>query len=250
VASQEPVPFWISQEVLQWNALSGGGRLCDDRDTLLNRPYQLPRHAEDKLTPSASELDLVDSITTLKRAAHDRKDALTKEYNLKRIPISSLPNDQLERLAFFEIIRPIVLRTLVEIRNYIEHEGARPPELIRCKEIAEYVWYFLRSTDPLLRVIIDTYNLHSKDDEDYWIEVRTGPLHDWSIEVRGWLPQNLFSNRERHDWLALSGVVQLAKPRHGIGGEGRNSEDVYVTGRVLGPRGALVSIYRQYFSQV
>ena len=247
--ASESVLFWISQEIFQWHPLSGGGSICNEPDTLLRRPYRMLRHAENKLKPSATELDLIDSITTLKRAAYERKDALIKQYELKRIPISGLPHDHLERLAFLEIIRPVVLKTLVDIRNYIEHEKARPPDLERCKEIAEYVWYFLRSTDSLLKVINDFYTLYSEDDE-YWIEVRTGPSHAWKIEVRGWLPKDLFSKEEQQDWVEVRGVQRLAAADQSAGSKERDHQDVYVGGQILGPTEALVTMYRQYYSQV
>ncbi|MFF0177018.1 hypothetical protein [Micromonospora profundi] len=36
-------------------------------------------------------------------------------------------------------------------RNTLEHEDAAPPDDDACLALSEFVWYFLRSTDPLLK---------------------------------------------------------------------------------------------------
>ncbi|MEK6786481.1 MAG: hypothetical protein AABY61_13460 [Nitrospirota bacterium] len=96
--------FWISLEILSWDVLPEGGSRCGEKESLVDRPYHLLRHAEDKITAASNELDLIDAITTLKRAAFHRKATLEKLYELKQIPISDLPKDPLERLAFFGLI--------------------------------------------------------------------------------------------------------------------------------------------------
>ena len=220
---------------------------------MVDRPYQLLRHAEDKLTASSTELDLIDAITTLKRVAFHRKTSLETIYKLRQIPVSDLPNDPLERLAVFHLIRPMILRTLIDIRNSIEHSDGRAPSVDRCKEIAELIWYFLRSTDPLVGVIRDLYLLRPMDSDEaegYWIEVRTGPSDNWVIEVRGWLPDNFVNLACSEGWCLIEGsLTRAGEHLHPEDGK-RPPKDAFIHGRVQGPRERLIQFYRQYFSQV
>ncbi|MEQ8487051.1 MAG: hypothetical protein RIB46_22025 [Pseudomonadales bacterium] len=67
--------------------------------------------------------------------------------NLKSVPIKDKPKGSLELLEFFGLIRPIMASNLIETRNAIEHEDEPPPGPERLREMAEFTWYFLRSTD-------------------------------------------------------------------------------------------------------
>jgi hypothetical protein len=244
--------YWISLDILSWETFPEGGVKYEDMSGLLRRPYHLLRHAEDKLRSTPSELDLVDVITTLKRAAFHRKGAIDKHYALKHIPISDLPKDPLERLAFFGIVKPIVLGALVDIRNSIEHSDGSPPGLERCKEMVEYVWYFLRSTDALIRSIPKTYILGTDDSDDpkcYCLNIHTGPSNDWRVETHGWLPDSMITMSERAGSCLVEGNLQRAKDHARAEGRHRSPEDAFINGKVLGPRGELVRLYRHYFSQ-
>lgn len=245
--------FWISLEILSWDVFPEGGSRCGEKDSLIDRPYHLLRHAEDKITPTSSELDLIDAITTLKRAAFHRKAALEKIYELRQIPLSDLPKDPLERLAFFGLIRPMVLRTLIDIRNNIEHSDGRPPGVDRCKEMAEYIWYFLRSTDPLVRLIPDMYVLGTTDSdypEAHWVEVEMGPEKNWMVQARGWLPDKLVSLSGVEGWCLIEGSMTRAGEQLRPNDRDRNSNDAFINGKVLGPRESLLQFYRHYFSQI
>ncbi len=245
--------FWISLDVLSWEVFPEGGEHCGDRANLIDRPYQLLRHAEHKLKSSPGELDLVDVITTLKRAAFHRKAALEKIYDFKHIPVSDLQKGTLQRLAFLGIIKPMILGALIDIRDSIEHADGQPPKLDRCNEMVEYIWYFLRSTDPLVKEIVHSYAFRitdSDDPDDHWLEVGTGPSRQWKIDIRGWLPGDMISMSERNASCLVAGDYHRAKDHEGPQDENRSPEDVYVNGKVIGPREALVQFYRHYFSQV
>lgn len=249
---QQTKTYWMSLDILSWETFPECGAICEDMNSLLGHPYNLLRHAEDKLRSTPSELDLVDVITTLKRAAFHRKSAIDKHYALKHIPISGLPKDPLERLAFFGIVRPIALRTLVDIRNSIEHSDGYPPGLERCKEMVEYVWYFLRSTDPLIKSTPDMYILGTDDTDDpkgYWIDVHTGPSNDWKVETRGWLPDSMITMSEKAGSCLVEGNLERAKDHPRPENRHRSPEDAFIKGKVLGPREELVRLYRHYFSQ-
>lgn len=244
--------YWVSLDILSWEVFPECGAVFEDSHGLLGHPYHLLRHAEDKLRGTPSELDLVDVITTLKRAAFHRKGAIDKHYALKHLPISGLPKDPLRRLAFFGIVKPIVLDTLVDIRNSIEHSNGRPPGLERCKEMVEFVWYFLRSTDPHIRSIPDTYILGTDETDDpkgYWTHIHTGPSNNWKIETRGWLPDSMITISEKAGSCLVEGNLQRAKDLPRTKKRHRSPEDAFINGKVLGPRDELIRLYRHYFSQ-
>lgn len=244
--------FWVSLDVLAWERFAEGGALCEDSLRLLRRPYELLDHVEKKLTGFPTELDLVDAVTTLKGAAFHRKDALERLYKLKHLPISDLPKDPLERLAFLGILKPMVFRNLVDVRNYVEHQDAKPPGMERGKELAEYVWYFLRSTDPLVKVIANSNLLEDPESEeptDYWISIGNSPLKDWTIEFRGWLPSPLLSASPKRESCTIKGTFIYAKDNPKPGAKGRAFDDIYVNGKIVGPREAMVRLYRHYFSE-
>ena len=248
---QQKATFWISLDMLSWDRRLEGSQLCENMGLDLVRPYQLLQHAEDKLIGKPSELDLVDIITTLKTAAFHRKASIERHYELRKIPVSDLPTDSLERLSFFGLVRPLVLRTLIDIRNHIEHSDGPPPDLTRCKEILEYVWYFLRSTDPLMREVPETYLLGTPDHDDpngHWVEVSTGPTRKWRIEVRGWLPDKMVTKLSERGFCLVQGQLNRAKEQLQTEDARRNSEDAFIDGNIQGPREALIQVYRHYFS--
>lgn len=147
----------------------------------------------------------------------------------------------------------MVLRALIEVRNNIEHSDGRPPGVNRCKEMAEYIWYFLRATDPLVREVPDTYALGTVDSDDfeaYWVEIVTGPDKSWIIEARGWLPDNLASLSEGIGWCLVEGNLRRAGQQPCPNHRDRAPNDVFIAGKVLGPRESLLQFYRHYFSQV
>ena len=55
-------------------------------------------------------------------------------------------------MAEVGIIRPLLLKTLLNARNDVEYNDVKPPSVERCREFAEAVWYLLRSTDSILEV--------------------------------------------------------------------------------------------------
>jgi len=48
----------------------------------------------------------------------------------------------------------MLLTELMKVRNDIEHNDSPPPELQTCQMYIDVVWYFLKSTDQLLDMVI------------------------------------------------------------------------------------------------
>jgi len=99
--------MWLSPEFLHWHTFV--------QDRLNNagadweRAYKIWAHAEEILEQHDDELDLVDAVTTLKRAMNHRLQFLKDTYSFKTIPVKSKPQRTIEQLAFWGIVRPTVI---------------------------------------------------------------------------------------------------------------------------------------------
>ncbi|SCE83321.1 hypothetical protein GA0074695_1470 [Micromonospora viridifaciens] len=141
--------IWIPARFLDWGYDSSSSNPLDA--AVLERAYSIWNHASGKLDTPCTEFDRVDVVTTLKRAVTQRVSALKRSYGFHLIPLADKPKRDLDMLYRLGLIRPIMLRNLIEIRNTLEHEDAAPPDDDACVALSEFVWYFLKSTDPLLK---------------------------------------------------------------------------------------------------
>jgi len=130
------------------------------RDPKWKRAYVIWSHANDILKVSNTDLFCIDAVSTLKRAIDHRIKLLFEIYRFKDIPIKEKPSGHYEILHHFGIIRSRMVKKLIEIRNKIEHEAAFPPDEEACRDYVELTWYFLRSTDFLVRQV--THRLASR----------------------------------------------------------------------------------------
>jgi hypothetical protein len=145
-------PIWIDPSWLSWESYSTSSHHLDDTSSRL---YQVHQHASDRLTSDPNEFDRVDAITTLRRVVGRRVKALKEIYHLRELPIGTKPKYDLELLEYFGIIRPYMLKRLIDIRNIVEHQDSAPPPTDECLMFADLVWYFLRSTDGLVKRIVE-----------------------------------------------------------------------------------------------
>ncbi len=249
--------LWLSSEVLEWHASLESTTEYDSRNW--KRAYDIWSHAEQILIqPLEDGLYLVDAVNTLKRAKDHRLRILKKLYSFKSIPIKNKPPDLLEQMAYFGIIRPIMLRQLLTVRNEIEHQDVSPPKYNECKELLEFSWYFLRSTDSLARSTVSSFTLippeESSTNYDYWLRIETGLEVNWVTEVNGWLYPSLISHRAKDSfmYLKLTRIETQAEfsKRQGMAstGQGKNPEDIYINGVVRGPVDCLNKIFQHYFA--
>lgn len=175
--------LWLSPEILQWTTYSQGG--AEPAPSVRARAYEMWKHAEQGLLLSTSEFQRVDVITTLKRSVDHRIRALDETYSFRSIPIKDKPSELLSLLELFEIVRPLMFRNLLEIRNAVEHEDRPPPDYTASQMFLELTWYFLRSTDRMLQLVSDQVGFYPSDDEDcYWLELTYGPK-SWNPTLRG-----------------------------------------------------------------
>jgi hypothetical protein len=87
---------------------------------------------------------------------------------------------------------------LIELRNAVEHEDQEPPAVPKLKELSEFTWYFLRSTDLRIRptgsLLFDPYLKDEPRDKvtapPYRIVVDIDPHDDapWEAVIQGFVP--------------------------------------------------------------
>ena len=174
---------WLDPKVLAWNLSVEVSKVHSDR--AWKRPYEIWSHAENKLEEVGTELDRVDSIMNLRRCVDQRIRAINDIYDLKKIPISEKPKDILELLQYLGIMRAIMVQKLIDIRNSVEHEGAIPPSQDDCSSFLEFVWYFLRSTDRLVRQAVDSFVLYPtlSFGGPYYVHLEMNPFNGWIPKI-------------------------------------------------------------------
>ncbi|HVI39520.1 MAG TPA: hypothetical protein VM577_02580, partial [Anaerovoracaceae bacterium] len=116
---------WISKEIFEWNIGPASGNYID-YDSYI-RSYEIWEHSQNLIMHPESGFDLADGIANLKRSIDQRLRLIEKIYNLKSINFSHKPKGYLELLESYGIIRPLILKNLLTIRNDIEHHDAMPP---------------------------------------------------------------------------------------------------------------------------
>jgi hypothetical protein len=164
------------------------------------RPYVLLEHAQAIITSGARSRELrADVLVNLRRAVDFRIKNLVDRYNFKRVPLEDKPRGSLELLEFFGIVQPLMAGQLIELRNAVEHEDHEPPDVSKLKELSEFTWYFLRSTDlrikPTGSLSFDSPYLEEVPRDPstappYRIVVDIDPNGDppWEVIIQGFVP--------------------------------------------------------------
>ena len=254
--------LWLTSDIFNWVTSVQTANISRGREWL--RAYEVWKHADVTLQKTCNEFHLIDAITTLKRAVDHRLRLLDKLYKFKRIPIQGKPSDLIKIMHYMDIVRPIMVEKLIQIRNAVEHEDASPPDWETCKVFSEFVWYFLRSTDNLVREIVLDFNLYPAESDLnlYSVECRIGIEHGWNPTIGGWLPSQLVSDESRDNWLSIIGDKYdrlsdyLAIPQDSSN-EGNRSVDngpqtevTYFMGEIRGPAECLKRLIQMYFKLV
>jgi hypothetical protein len=177
--------IYLLPDFMDWHNSSEGGELLDLGEW--RRGHDIWEHAQLKLHQNATEMDRVDAITTLKRCLNQRLKEIEKAYKLKGL--FNTNKKYLQLLEQCGLVRPLILQDLMEIRNLIEHEDKRPPKLDRCLELLDVIWYFLRATDSITRLRIDSM-IFEAGNGPYWISANIHIKRRWKFELRGWLPED------------------------------------------------------------
>lgn len=190
---------WLCDSVLDWDAEIQSYGYTDSEDHL--RAYKLWEHAEALLTGDANEFNRVDILSNLKRCLNQRLKFIEKVYSLKKITLSNSPKGYLEYLESLGLVRPYMLKQLMLIRNDIEHNDAPPPNVERCRELLDLIWYFLKSTDSFVfwykNSFILRYLTNECNETQYWLSLDIDFKLDHAITIKGWVPEALLSKEEK-----------------------------------------------------
>jgi len=145
--------MFLSNEIFDWPYEQQARRYAVNDDHVL-RAREIWRHARDRLVGKAGNLDRIDCITSLKRSINHRLKALETEFAISKLPTNRSKKQVLETLRDYGLVRPSQLVELMKVRNEIEHKDATPPDIGKCQLYVDIVWYFLKSTDQLLDMVI------------------------------------------------------------------------------------------------
>jgi hypothetical protein len=258
--------MYISNVVLSWTpALAGGfSEECHSWDL----PYTYVQHAEEMLCAAPDKLNyLLDVISNLKRAVDHRIKHISNIHKIKKTSSFATHKNIWDTLEEIGLIRPVMLGKLLEIRNSIEHQFSNPPSAIRCTELSEFVWYFLKSTDQIAKRRSDGPILEEGDncpfDCPYSILFEGIPENDWKPTIKACLRRELVSEKHKSEHFeVLEETVQSGYEykvtllgRNSGGGHSKtlddvvasyNDEDIMLTGR-LADKSVVLWFERLYF---
>ena len=185
---------WISNDVFNLEYETDSSTVLNIVD--LKRAYEVWGHARSLIENNESGFHLSDGIANLKRALNQRLQLIEKIYNFKNIDLEGKPKGYLELLEFFGIVRPFLMKQLLTIRNDIEHRDAEPPSFEKCLELLDAVWYFLKSTDYLVRYSTNTILFREDNiipENTSWVEL-TYKFDIHKFNIRGRLPYDFVSD--------------------------------------------------------
>lgn len=179
-------PVRICASFLDWDctpsSFSGG-----DEDALL-RSYYIWDRARDRARGNPSEFDRTDCIAALRRAINHRLKTLSQAYSFDSLPSLRAGKQTLEKFQDYGLIRPALIRDLLLARNLVEHNDVEPPSAERCRYFTDIVWYFLKSTDGLLRLMLDSINF----ERDGWrLNLDISPAEKWKVNMLARVAQEM-----------------------------------------------------------
>lgn len=173
------------------------------------------------------------------------------------MPFGSKRTGVIERLEQLGVIRNQMLFELNGIRNKIEHFDDSPPSQKECARYLEFVWYFLRTTDQMVRTVNHGYESGYLRSHNNLCEftVNTGPSHNWEIELVGWFPSMSIARIEQAGWLKISAekietreaLIKRTKENDRLN-KYQRLDDLWIVSKVLSPPELIESIVKNYFA--
>jgi hypothetical protein len=170
-------------------------------------------------------------------------------YQLRKLQIGTKPKYDLELLQHFGIIRPFMLRRLIDLRNSVEHTDSSPPPTDECLMFADLVWYFLRSTDGLIGMQVERIFFYppGTDISSPGVQIVLDfcePLNkpfDEPPNMGAWLDPSSLAYEPRKNWTRIASAKVT---QH----EEAEASRVSVSGRMGGPDEQMRRMYELYFS--
>jgi len=232
--------MFISEVVLSWEPAVESS-LYTGEDWA--HPYSFLRHSEKLLSYAPEKHFLIDAVSNLKRAVDHRIKHISTTYKLKKTTCYSLKKNIWDTLAELEVIKPVMLGKLLEIRNEVEHQFSDPPSQARCIELSEFVWYFLRSTDSISKQVSDGPYLQESYDSPYIIYYNGNPQNEWASTIKAHLPKELTSPNSKADYFEVSEITVQSGHEYKLGLSKKNApisevlnnyhdDDLIITGQL------------------
>lgn len=175
--------MFLSPAVFQW-PYDAQDRMFPPETDFVHRGHEVWRHAQGRLSDSATPLDCVDCIGTLKRAIDIRLKAIRSTYNFDALPSPRGKKQTLERLQDYGIVRPAILKELIDVRNSLEHAHSEPPSVAKCRFYVDICWYFLKSTDILVDMAVASL-VYEEHDYVSSVQIEVHPRDNWRLRVKG-----------------------------------------------------------------
>lgn len=196
--------MFINGTILDWHYYTdnSSGPSDEGASNIVWRAHEIWRHATSQVSPDSDEFKLSDAISNLKRAVNHRLQALNQAYSFDALPFTNR-KQTLEKLQYYGIIRPAIVKELFEVRNLIEHQDGRPPNIEHCKRYVDFVWYFLKSTDSLLLMKVNDVIFWNDGEHDVSLNFQPEFDGSWNITVVGNLPAEYIFER------AQTGAIEL-----------------------------------------
>jgi hypothetical protein len=180
----------LKEEILNWHPIIVSGTIKDQDDW--DKSYTYLELAYEILKEHKKDIGRIDVISNLKRAIDHRIKRISRSYNFKNMNNLGLPNEYIQRMAYFDLIKPSMIDVILKIRNLIEHHYDKPPDAKRCEELSDFVWYFLKATDyhskfKTTSVILDC-DYEPGYDPIYWLGIDCSYPYQWqNLSIYGWL---------------------------------------------------------------
>lgn len=196
--------MFISNVVLSWEPVVESFSVNDED---WEHPYSFLRHAEKLLSYAPEKHFLIDAVSNLKRAVDNRIKYISTTYKLKKTVCYALKKNIWDTLTELDLIKPVMLGKLIEIRNTVEHQFSDPPTHVRCIELSEFVWYFLRSTDSISKLVSDGTYLQESYDSPYNTGYNGNPSNEWASTITAHLPKDLISTTSRANCFEVAEIT-------------------------------------------
>lgn len=203
---------WLSREIIDWSPDATERWSGDPR---WEKHYEPWKHANATLVETASEQDRASAIFQLRRALEFREKALNSVYGFNRIPGGGKKRTS-DWLEMFNIVLPMMRKILTDVRNDVTHDFSKPPpDVDRCRELAEFIWYFLRSTDHLLVNRISVIGFEDDTNNTGGVDLTVQP-HTWEMGLSGRVNSNLLSLGETDDSFRIVFGKRVSTENHNV----------------------------------
>jgi hypothetical protein len=199
--------------------------------------YEIWKHADRLLSAvDPSDQDLQAAIIQLDRAVDFRQKLLNEIYHFEKLPGMRKKNVY-EITVELGIVKPLMKARLAGLRNKLMHNNAaKQPDVAACRELSEFAWYYLRSTDYLLTDTVCAISLELLPRGRLQIDFRFDP---WSVWLNGWVPREALSDGCSDDYFEVESPRPFEIDRDGAAS---------VTGHIVGPPDLLPRLVRMYFA--